>query len=310
MARRLGRIIDAERPDVVNTHNIQGFSSAVWGAVDRRKIPLVQTLHDYYTGCVNSSMFRSGRNCDAVCARCRILGAPRRHYSRKPQVVTTVSLRLFSRLHAAGIYAGLSDVRVIHNGNLEPPPLRRRLGPAPGTPLRLGFLGRLEPVKGLDLMLDVVSKFAPEQVVAVIGGRGDPGYEESLRQRFAGPQVTFRGWVDPYSFFEEIDLLVVPSIWEEPLSRVSHEAMACGVPVLGSRTGGIPEIVHQGESGFLFRAGDPLDLERVLAELIANPPDWGALSDHCGRHSRRFDMGVIFQQYWSAWNAAVTSVKP
>lgn len=307
MARRLGHVLDAERPDVVNTHNIQGFSVAAWGAVARRGIPLVQTLHDYYTGCVNSSMYRGGGNCARPCAACRVLGTPRRWLSDRPAVVTTVSRRLYDRIRAAGVYAGVDDVRVIVNANDPadaPPPAAR---PGPTRPLRLGFLGRLERVKGIEVLFDALRGIAPGAVTVVVGGRGDPAYEDSLRQRSAGLPVEFRGWVEPSAFIDGIDALVVPSIWEEPLSRVSHEAMGRGVPVIGSRIGGIPEIVRDGETGFLFPVGDGAALARVIRRLIDDPPDWPALSERCRRHGAAFRLSAVFDQYRAAWTAAAST---
>src|SRR6266849_5169734 len=66
MARKLGRVIAREKPDVINMHNIQGFSVAVWREARRRGVPVVQTVHDYYLACANSTMYRNGRNCTAV----------------------------------------------------------------------------------------------------------------------------------------------------------------------------------------------------------------------------------------------------
>ncbi|NYZ16659.1 glycosyltransferase family 4 protein [Azospirillum sp. RWY-5-1] len=309
MARRLGRVLDREKPDVVNLHNVQGFSVAAWGAVARRGIPVVQTLHDYYTGCANSSMFRHGRNCERPCAACVALGTPRRRLSRHAAVVTTVSRRLFERIRAAGVYAGVGDVRVIHNCNAGEAQVPRE-PPRPGRPLRFGFLGRLEPVKGLELLLDTVASLPDGRAVAIVGGTGAPEYEAAVRGRYEGPGVRFLGWVDPPRFFQEIDVLVVPSIWEEPLSRVSHEAMGYGVPVVGARTGGIPEIVRDGDTGFLFKAGDADDLARVLRGLIEAPPDWAALSERCRSHAESFRLEPVFESYRAAWEDAATRRAP
>lgn len=307
MARRVGRVLDAERPDVVNVHNAQGFSVAVWVAAARRGIPVVQTLHDYYTGCANSSMFRAGRNCEVPCAACRLLGVPRRLLSDRPAVVTTVSRRLFERIRAAGVFRGVRDVRVIVNANApEPaPPLAAR--PTGARPLRLGFLGRLEPVKGLEVLLDVVRRFPPDAVTAAVGGRGDPAYEAVLRGAYAGPQVTFHGFVEPRRFLAGLDALVVPSLWEEPLSRVSHEAMELGVPVIASRIGGIPEIVRDEETGFLVPAGDRDALERLVRRLLDRPPDWAALAAACRRHGESFRLDGVFADYRAAWAAALNA---
>jgi glycosyltransferase involved in cell wall biosynthesis len=301
MAGRLGAVLDAERPDLVNAHNLQGFSVAAWEAVARRRLPLVQTLHDYYLACANSAMFRCGRNCAHPCAACRVLGYPRRRLSSRPRVVTSVSRRLFERIREAGVFADTADVRVIPNANAREAPERTRHS---GRPLHLGFLGRLEPVKGLEVLLETAARLPAGSVAVTIGGSGRPIYEAELMRRFAGPGVEFRGWVDPDDFLDRIDALVVPSLWEEPLSRVSHEALGHGVPVIASRTGGIPEVVRDGATGFLFPPGDGAALEAILRRLVNQPPDWRALARRCREQAARFRLETIFAAYQEAWTAA------
>lgn len=301
MGRRLGRILDRERPDVVNAHNLQGFSVAAWQAAAQRRLPLVQTLHDYYAACANSSMFRRGCNCETVCRECRILGTARRRLSDRPRVVTAVSRRLLDRIRAAGVFTGTRDTRVIHNANARDLPVRL---PHRAGPLRLGFLGRLEPVKGLELLLEAVRTLPPGSATLSIGGSGEAGYVADLRRRYESPTVRFEGWVQAEPFLDTIDALVVPSVWEEPLSRVSHEAMGQGVPVVGARIGGIPEIVRDGETGFLFAPGDRDDLARALRRLIDEPPDWRALSARCREHARAFRLDTIYAAYLDAWMTA------
>ena len=98
MARRVGRILDREQPDVLQTGNLLGFSAAVWHAARRRSIPVVQMLHDYYMGCGNSSMFKNGENCTRQCTACRVFTAPRRAMSDIPEAVISLSARLLERV--------------------------------------------------------------------------------------------------------------------------------------------------------------------------------------------------------------------
>src|SRR5439155_27163384 len=74
-----------------------------------------------------------------------------------------------------------------------------------------------------------------------------------------------------------IDVLVVPSIWPENSPLVIQEAFLAGVPVVASRIGGIPEVVHDGRDGLLVQAGDPEDLHRGLMRLLEEPELLAAL---------------------------------
>ena len=117
MARKLGRVIAREKPDVINMHNIQGFSVAVWREAKRRGVPVVQTVHDYYLACANSTMHRAGRNCAAVCTQCRIFGTPRRVLSNIPAIVTAVSHRTLTLIERAGVFRKVADKVIIHGRN-------------------------------------------------------------------------------------------------------------------------------------------------------------------------------------------------
>lgn len=305
MARRLCAVLDRDAPDVVNIHNLQGFTSAIWPALARRGLPVVQTLHDHYTVCANGVAYRHGRSCNQPCPPCRALCAPRRLLSRRVDVLTGVSRRLLDRAAEFGAFAGLRDIRVIHGCNTDPP-APRRAGPAPGQPLRLGFLGRLEAIKGVEVVLEAAARIGPERLRLRLGGTGLPEEEARLRARYGGC-AEFLGRVEPAGFFAGIDLLVVPSVVEDSLPRVVHEALGAGVPVIGAAIGGIPEMIRDGETGFLVPAGDVAALESLLRRLLDAPPDWAAMSAACLAESGRYSFDRIFEAYRAAWMAAIAA---
>jgi glycosyltransferase involved in cell wall biosynthesis len=84
--------------------------------------------------------------------------------------------------------------------------------------------------------------------------------------RWNNTRVRFLGHVKPQEFFSEIDVLVVPSLWNEPMGRVVVEAYGMGVPVLGARRGGIPELIDDGVTGLLFEP-EVADVVRVLTRI-------------------------------------------
>ena len=118
-----------------------------------------------------------------------------------------------------------------------------------GTQLIIGYLGRIEVTKGIETLIDAAAALGDERCSLLIAGEGDPAYVDELRRRRSSPAIAFLGKVDAAAFFARIHLLVVPSLWEEPLSRVIPEAYASGVTVVASRVGGMPEIVVEGQTG-------------------------------------------------------------
>jgi glycosyltransferase involved in cell wall biosynthesis len=303
MGRRLAGVLAELRPDVVHMHNLQGFSVAAWGAAEACGVPVVQTLHDYYTACPRSTMWRPGRgNCATPCAECALFAAPRRRLSRVPHVVTSVSRRVIDRVHAAGVFATTRHVRVIRGNNAPQPDAdaSRRDGP-----LRLGFLGRLDPAKGIGELIEAVAGLP---ITLQVAGSGAPDYEAALRTRAAGANVNFLGHVAPTAFLRGLDLLVIPSVWEDPFPRVFHEALAQGVPSLVTPLGGLPEVIVPGVSGFVAREAGAAGLREALLDLPprARWPDRAALREA----ARDYDAGRIASQYEAVLVAAAQRGAP
>lgn len=305
MGRRVRRILAAERPDVVETNNLQGFSVSVWRAAQRLGIPVVQVLHDYYLGCPNSSMFKRGKNCAAQCGVCRVYATPRRMLSHIPQTVSSVSRRTLQRLEQVGMFGRVPRKVIVPSAfdvNGEPGP---RADKAPGSHLTIGFLGRLEAVKGIELLLRAVGEMPADQVTLLIAGNGEPHFVDGLKQRHARGNIQFLGFTDPAAFFARIDALVVPSIWEDPLPRVIFEGFAFGVPPIVARIGGMPEIVEHGSTGYVFEPNDPAALAGLLQDIIRQGLPAGRMRDACYRKSRGFSVEDVLRSHLSNWQSAI-----
>ncbi|KQP17913.1 glycosyltransferase family 4 protein [Pseudorhodoferax sp. Leaf267] len=302
MGRRVGRLLDQEQPDVVQTGNLLGFSASVWQAARRRGIPVVQMLHDYYMGCANSSMFKRGTNCQRQCTSCRIFTWPRRVTSDTPSAVISLSARLLQRVEATGMFPHVGKKVVIHGASdlqLQPD------APRPTGPgLTVGYLGRLESTKGLEFMLDGLAQ-VPE-VRVLLAGKGDEDYVQGLKQRYQEARhIEFLGFIKPQDLFARIDLLLVPSMWEEPLGRVIYEAYTYGIASIVSRGGGMPEIVEEGRTGYVVEPGDSAALA-ALVNRLAQGWDRDAFRAACLAKSREFRVERLIHAYLDVWSHAMT----
>ncbi len=145
--------------------------------------------------------------------------------------------------------------------------LRARLGIGPG-PLVL-YAGKLSRGKGTP----VLAAALPEIRRAVPGVRfAFAGKGETAPP--AAPDVHVLGSLpqpDLFALYTAADVVVVPSVWPEPLSRVLLEAMQLGRPVVATRVGGTPEAVDDGVTGLLVERGDAAGLARAIAELCLDP---------------------------------------
>ena len=153
MGHRVGRILDRVRPDVVQASNLLGFSVATWRAAHKRGIPVVQMLHDYYLACPNSSMFRGGVNCRTQCGACKIYSQPRRTLSGTPAAVISLSQRMLDRLETCGLFEEVERKVVIHGASSLKAQTEAPTGDRPPR-LTVGYLGRMEPTKGIEVLLD------------------------------------------------------------------------------------------------------------------------------------------------------------
>ena len=190
-------------------------------------------------------------------------------------------------------YPGIDPARVhvVHNGidaELWQPArddeVVRRHGVDPGRP-SVVFVGRITRQKGLPLLLRAAAELPPEvQLVLCAGAPDTPEIQAEVEELIAGLRQERDGvvWIaEMLPRAEVIALLsagtvfVCPSVYE-PLGIVNLEAMACGLPVVGTATGGIPEVVADGETGWLVPidqvsdgTGAPTDPERFVSDLAA-----------------------------------------
>lgn len=141
-----------------------------------------------------------------------------------------------------------------------------------------GILGRLDPAKGQDLLIKAASLVQNENLHLVFQGETTKGEHSGFEQLLRDSAVQFKiqdrvHFVEfdpnPAAFFSAIDLFVMASK-RETFGMSTIEALAAGVPVLGSDAGGTPEILEEGKSGILFKTLDEQDLAQKLIMLLTN----------------------------------------
>lgn len=298
MGRSVGELLDEIRPDVVNTHNIAGFSVAAWQAVRARRLPLVHTLHDQYLLCPYSTMFKDGRNCETRCAACRVVSAPRSHKTRAVDGVIGVSRFILQRHLELGLFPNARS-SIVYSGYR--PPAVAPPAPVPKPPLRIGYLGRLDPTKGLDRLLDAFLGLPRGSAELWIAGTGNPAYEAALKERAAGrSDIRWFGFVAAEAFLPQLQLLVVPSLWHEAMGRVVLEAFAHGVPVMGSNRGGIPELIDA-DSGWIFDPDRSGELGALLQRCIDDPRHLEEMRPAARAAARRFSVEAMAAGYVEAY---------
>ena len=259
----------------------------------RMNIPVIASVHTrfdtyfryygmaFFEPIAEAIMRRFYRRCDAIFA---------------PSESMAQILRDQRMSYDVGIWTRGVD-RNVFNAERRDMAWRRSLGIADEEPV-IGFVGRVVAEKGLDIFAETADRLAARQVrhrVVVIGeGPARSWFEQRLPDaRFVGYQTG----TDLGRAVASLDILFNPSVTES-FGNVTLEAMACGVPVIASRVGGLPEVIEDGRTGFLHEPDDVEGMARSAVALLTDDARRAAFADAAARTVReRFCSDRIISEY-------------
>ena len=319
---------EAARPpgfyDVIHSH--YWLSGQVgWLAKDRWGVPLVHTAHTLAK--VKNALLADGDKPEPLA---RVIGEEQ-IVSEAERLVANTPSEACELIDLYG--ADLDQVTVVEPGvDLDRfTPLsrghraaaRRRLG-IPVTGHAIAFVGRIQPLKGPDVLLRAAAELrrrssarsrtdqrSPEALTTVIvGGPSGTGLDlAQLADRLGiADSVVF---LPPQAgdaladLYRAADLVAVPS-HNESFGLVALEAQACGTPVVAAAVGGLVTAVRDGVSGALVDGHDPEDWARVIGRLLASPGDLAALSAGAVAHAREFSWSCTAAGLLAVYREAVT----
>ena len=210
------------------------------------------------------------------------------------------SQALADEYRAAGMPPG--KLRVVDYGFRRTVPAPRRTD----RRLRLGFVGTLVWHKGVHVLVEALRGLPEDDVELKVFGSLEvfPAYVKALREQARDLPVRFMGPFDQdqaQDVYSQIDVLVVPSLWPENSPLVIHEAFMAGVPVVGARQGGIPELVSDEVCGLIYDAYSPDSLRSALRRLIDRP-------DLVGQFAARLPAVRSIEEDAAGWEAIYASL--
>jgi glycosyltransferase involved in cell wall biosynthesis len=285
---KLEELIKKERPDVAHLHNFtHQLTISILGVFKKYKIPVVQTLHDYQLVCPNYRMFTEAE----VCERCR----PRKFYnailhrcvgdSYLKSALSCVDLyfqRLFKlyeervdafiapsaflqkKMQEWGVKKSIHHIP--YSVNIEQyKPIYE-----PGTYLL--YVGRLSDEKGIETLIRAMRELPALNLKIVGSGPMKPRLVNFVNKKQIA-NVEFLGYRQGQALEDIIRysrFVVVPSEWYENYPMALLEAMAMGKPIIGSQIGGIPEMIDEEKTGWLFAPRDVADLREKIKVAAAD----------------------------------------
>lgn len=298
--RKIRALIGRAAPTIAHAHNVyHHISPSIFGALKAEGVPLVMTAHDLKIACPAYKMLSQGR----VCERCqggRIHNVLLRRCVKDSAVVSGLVL-LETLVHRSfGLYRDTIDRliapsrfyrdklvewgwdagRIVYIPNCIDTgqyPLAQHEGDY------VVYAGRLAPEKGLATLVRAAA-LARQRLVLAGGGPEEPALRKLAEE--LGSDVAFTGHLDKPALqrlIGEARALVLPSEWYENAPISVLEAYALGRPVIGTRIGGIPELIADGETGALVAPGNVALLAEALAALASLSPTARAAMGAAGR---------------------------
>ena len=286
--------------EVVHIHNLVGLSFDVVAAARQSGARVVASLHNFFPVCSRDDLFfanaeRYAGPAQRSCSNClgTVLGDEvyRERHRAGVEALNACDLLLAVSSRVAEIYAAQGVrgdlLKVDRIGSVAAGELWRTVGrarveaaaPTDG-PLRLVFFGSLTPRKGIVSFLQAMRLVTePGQVEAHIYGGADPALVETITamMRTFSPahaaRLSFHGaftQADLPEVLRTMDVAVLPPRWDDNGPQTVMEALAAGLPVVGTRVGGLPDVVEDGRNGLLVEDGDPGQLAAAIDRLVGD----------------------------------------
>ncbi len=289
-------LLDELAPEVVHFFNLHNLGMSLPAECRARAIPTLFSSNNYWPICPRLYLASerldlcTGASADGTkCERCLgQTGTAAAHAARRraglAMLDDAIDLHLATSHRVRDLYVGAgadpARIRVLQQ---QPPTVdaiwerigsRRVVVDRLSRPLRVAFVGSVLPHKGVHVLAAALQQIPPGAVECVVLGDQHKDYVAHLRGIDARHALHFVGGYPQQALPEllaKVDVVVVPSVWDDCAPLVVAEALAARAPVVGSRIGGIPDFVTDGANGFLFTPGDGKDLARCLAAFTTDP---------------------------------------
>lgn len=283
--RKMKSLLKEARPDIAHFHIFQHqISPSVFGPLRKKGVPVILTLHDLKPVCPNYKMYTGGRVCEKCiggkfincflnrCTKGSAFGSLINtiemylHYALRYYQDVDRYITVSSFYRDKMIEAGFPPEKVVHIPNFI------NLGEFQCTGADKGYglyFGRLSDEKGVGTLLKALA-LCPDMPFYLAGSgpceRELKGFAEKMGLVNAS-FVGFKKGGELKKLVQEASFTVIPSEWYENCPMSVIESLAMGTPVIGSRIGGIPELIRDGVDGLTFIAGDHEDLASKMQAL-------------------------------------------
>ena len=290
--KQITRLIADTQPEIAHfQHVYHQLTTSVFEPLRDAGIPIVQGVHDYKLGCPRYMLFNTRTNelCDACEGKKYFHALLNRCYDGSLLRSTMITVEsYYNRL--AKTYQNNVDRFLVSNSHMKMRLVRYGIDekkvvvipnfvnvqacePVYQHDGYFLYFGRLSIEKGVEDLIRAMH-LLPDQKLVIVGNGPDEERLQQLAVTLALKNVKFLGprWGDALQpILERAMCVVVPSSWYENSPMVIYQSFACGKPVIGSKRGGIPDLIDHDINGLLYESGDIAELAQHMRNLATNP---------------------------------------
>lgn len=286
--RLMAKALEEFKPDIVHINNFQRqLSASIIDAIKEKNIPIVMTAHDLNPICPASIMLYNGEVCDdcitkgyAQCIKKKCvkgstlkstLGVMEKKYYDFHKVFRKIDCIIspseFNKNQLVNGKLKYNEIIALHNFVNESERNDYVLGDY------AFYLGRLSKEKGILNLIEAIGDIPNAKLLIAGDGPERERIEAYISEHKLDGRITLLGYQNQDSIHKYITnsrFVVIPSICNENCPYSVLEAMEIGKPIVASRIGGIPELIADGENGYLYKADDINELKEKLTLLLDN----------------------------------------
>lgn len=300
----IAKILDDEKPDIIHTNNLMGISASIWKVAKKKNIPVIHTLRDYLLMCPRASLMKNdGSECNECAELCKIYRRGLRKCSKNVDFVTAPSLCTLSRFVNEGYFQN-SYKKVIYNAidydiNETKRYCFERKKQINKRDFNIIYIGGLYEHKGIKFLLDAFELIDSENVTLNIAGKGELlSYVQKMQSKDS--RIKYHGFLneaDLRKLLEANDLLIIPSLWQEPFGRVILDAYRACIPVIGTDLGGIPELIVDGKTGFLVEPNKTEMMAKRIVELYSTKRLYNEMLDNVVKQIENYSITKQIEKF-------------
>ncbi|MCR5025744.1 MAG: glycosyltransferase family 4 protein [Lachnospiraceae bacterium] len=264
--RDVRKLIQSHNINIVHVHNDRFLiSPSVFKAASDEGVPVVQTLHNFRLLCINAMLTREGKVCRECLKDNKVIFAPAIHHKcyRNNILLTELALRINKNAYRNGLYdkaffialtdfnreifskSGINGDRIFVKPNFTFSAFND--ADRAGERRDFIYLGRLDPLKGIEDILEEWKR-VPEDIVLNVAGSGEEGYMNNLKARYSMANVRFLGALSHEDAMEKLRTsraMVFASRWYEGFPMTIIESFLNGTPVIGKNFGNGGDIIKK-----------------------------------------------------------------